>query len=513
MTSLAGCHCPHCAAPALHGPDAPPDPGAISPAAIRCGACGETYDIIWGAPFLGHYDRADSLGLLEFAANERAVSHYPSRAALERIEALLAGYAAAEDRPRFIAENPDEYARESWFGNRWNEHQAFMALAEGVEFAGRDALDVGAGTGADAWRLVHLGAQVTAIEVDPMQVRRGMWVLPEARWFGGISHVLPFEDASFDLVCCNAALHQMRDVRAAMREMLRVLRPGGTLLTTGDLFRAAGAGVEAADVRLGMGESTPRFADIVAELLAHRGDLEIGFHTTNLSGVRLAGAPPQDIPEPRHWTLADQAMLAEASGSLAIRAMLARPLAIAPGRQQAIQLRAGDFAAVQEDFEAAVGKLLPLLPNNCFDLPFPGSALSRFEALNGWQAPDRADQARRGVHRARWFLTRPAAAAPPPRPWYRLFSKPPGTSTSVGALEFEVARPTARPGQFSVLINGQPASAPVALGTAWQRVRVPLPASLAPGARFVCELRLTLAQPEGAGFDDHVFAVRQRAFR
>ncbi len=43
---------------------------------------------------------------------------------------------------------------------------------------------------------------------------------------------LPFDDDTFDAVSCLESLEFFPDDSAALREMLRVLRPGGTLLTT-----------------------------------------------------------------------------------------------------------------------------------------------------------------------------------------------------------------------------------------------------------------------------------------
>jgi len=43
---------------------------------------------------------------------------------------------------------------------------------------------------------------------------------------------LPFADDSFDVVTCLEALEFLPDQRAALSEMRRVLRPGGTLLTS-----------------------------------------------------------------------------------------------------------------------------------------------------------------------------------------------------------------------------------------------------------------------------------------
>lgn len=43
---------------------------------------------------------------------------------------------------------------------------------------------------------------------------------------------LPFPDASFDVVCCMEALEVMSNMEEPLRELARVLRPGGIFLTT-----------------------------------------------------------------------------------------------------------------------------------------------------------------------------------------------------------------------------------------------------------------------------------------
>ncbi len=107
----------------------------------------------------------------------------------------------------------------------------FQALeAELPGWQDKQILDVGCGTGAI---LKRLGSPEKNVGID---------LAPEAISFcqqRGLANVrqgdisaLPFSDASFDAVICSSVLyHQwVGDVAGAVREMHRVLRPGGVLL-------------------------------------------------------------------------------------------------------------------------------------------------------------------------------------------------------------------------------------------------------------------------------------------
>jgi SAM-dependent methyltransferase len=97
-------------------------------------------------------------------------------------------------------------------------------------------LDVGTGTGANLRLLKELG--FTAVEgVDPS---------PEAKRFcaakglgtvtSGDACAIPFEDNQFDLVMATDVIEHVDDDALALREVARVLRPGGTLLLTVPTF-------------------------------------------------------------------------------------------------------------------------------------------------------------------------------------------------------------------------------------------------------------------------------------
>jgi len=106
-------------------------------------------------------------------------------------------------------------------------------------------LDLGCGFGRHAYEAARRGADVVALdaglgevenvasvfaamveadELDPAVVRL-------ASVQGDGLH-LPFGDAAFDRVICSEVLEHLVDDRAAMGELARVLRPGGTMAVT-----------------------------------------------------------------------------------------------------------------------------------------------------------------------------------------------------------------------------------------------------------------------------------------
>ncbi|CUA86137.1 Methyltransferase domain [Chelatococcus sambhunathii] len=92
------------------------------------------------------------------------------------------------------------------------------------------ALDVGCGEGRFCRMLAELG--IRAVGIDPTRA-----LLEEARrrdpggdYRSGRAEQLAFPDAAFDLVVSYLTLIDIPDAAAAIAEMTRVLRPGGTLL-------------------------------------------------------------------------------------------------------------------------------------------------------------------------------------------------------------------------------------------------------------------------------------------
>jgi ubiquinone/menaquinone biosynthesis C-methylase UbiE len=109
---------------------------------------------------------------------------------------------------------------------------------------GERMLDLGCGFGRHAFEAARRGAEVVALDAGQDEVE-GVLAMFNAMEFegelvkdapatavqGDALH-LPFADGSFDRVICSEVLEHIPDDLGAMRELTRVLRPGGTMAVT-----------------------------------------------------------------------------------------------------------------------------------------------------------------------------------------------------------------------------------------------------------------------------------------
>jgi ubiquinone/menaquinone biosynthesis C-methylase UbiE len=112
------------------------------------------------------------------------------------------------------------------------EKEAIFALLP--ELAGRRVLEVGCGTGNISLALARRGARVVGVDLSaPMLAaaaqRARQQGVPLA-WIRGGAGSLPFPKNSFDGVISVLALDFISDRPGVVREMMRVLSPGGFLL-------------------------------------------------------------------------------------------------------------------------------------------------------------------------------------------------------------------------------------------------------------------------------------------
>ncbi|WP_195908258.1 class I SAM-dependent methyltransferase [Nostocoides sp. HKS02] len=125
----------------------------------------------------------------------------------------------------------------TWSGVADAYRESFATLCAGAierllaDTSGERHLDVGSGTGALAARADALGRKVIAIDADPEMVAVSTAVAG-GRVVEGSLPDLPFDDNAFDAVTANFVINHVPDPRAGMRELARVVRPGGRVAAT-----------------------------------------------------------------------------------------------------------------------------------------------------------------------------------------------------------------------------------------------------------------------------------------
>jgi len=383
------------------------------PTSFHCAECTCSFQSILGVPFFGRYEEEDLLGLIEIAANAVNRGKFGvTPAVVEDWESLLLAYDQSSDKADFVKNTPN--AQSPFLLNRYGEWVEISHLTRSLNLQGCKVLDMGAGLGFHSHRLSMRGASVTALEFSPLQAESGQLNFPHIRWIGGLLHCLPFQNASFDAVFCNAALHRMRDIPATISEALRVLRPGGVLITTCDSFRPSDTGDETElhifdnepAVLLGVNEGVPRFSDFVSTLKKHPDLLDVELYTHPLFNAPGGGT----LSELTRWSLTnDGAMLSKRNGSLAMRVRLKSVWPEPATLQTDSALAASEYVSWMSSASVALAKLAPLMPEKYVDLPFPGAGASKFELLNGWRLPKPYHQTRIAYQRGRWFLRRSSA--------------------------------------------------------------------------------------------------------
>ena len=206
-----------------------------------------------------------------------------------------------------------KHVRDEW----WND--AFTAfLVERLRpRSGNRILDVGSGTGTAELRLSRLRvSQVTLIGVDLFAERSAVAERTadghnlRASFAAADACSLPFPDGTFDSTFCVAVLQHVADTGAALREFVRVTRPGGRIVAVEPdnsaryWFSSAPAGIAAYGV-------ARTFFDALARLRGETLDPRVGPRLPTMFAA--AGIEPLEVqlfpvsvsrlgpPEPAVW--------------------------------------------------------------------------------------------------------------------------------------------------------------------------------------------------------------------
>jgi ubiquinone/menaquinone biosynthesis C-methylase UbiE len=158
-------------------------------------------------------------------------------------------------------------------------------MLQGRSISGSRVLDIGSGVGGVDLVLVeqHQAGEVVGIDVEAPLVEAARELVSSTGLSGRISFILvepgslPFDDESFDIVFSKDAMVHIDDKRLLYKEVLRVLKPGGTFLAS-DWLWADGA------------ESSP-----VVQAWLSKGPLRFAFTTPDQARSALHEAGFRDI--------------------------------------------------------------------------------------------------------------------------------------------------------------------------------------------------------------------------
>ncbi|MDO5083315.1 demethylmenaquinone methyltransferase [Arachnia propionica] len=109
---------------------------------------------------------------------------------------------------------------------RWRRH----TLAALHPRPGERVLDLAAGTGTSSVPYQLAGATVFPTDYSMGMLQVGKRRQPGLNFVRGDALALPYADDSFDAVTISYGLRNVEDTAGALREMLRVTRPGGRLV-------------------------------------------------------------------------------------------------------------------------------------------------------------------------------------------------------------------------------------------------------------------------------------------
>jgi SAM-dependent methyltransferase len=118
--------------------------------------------------------------------------------------------------------------------SRYRREPHLEAVAGFTEHGGELVVEVGCGIGIDGSRFLEGGAEYVGVDRSEVAVEtahRGFEMLGlKGAVVKGDATALPIASASVDFVYSNGVLHHIRDTAGAVREIQRILRPGGRCL-------------------------------------------------------------------------------------------------------------------------------------------------------------------------------------------------------------------------------------------------------------------------------------------
>ncbi len=165
----------------------------------------------------------------------------------------------------------------------WYDRTTRRDMPEYVELGARiaglapeagEVLEIAPGPGFLSIEMARRGLRVKAVEISKtfleIAARNAASEGVHVEWLPGNAAALPVGDASVDFVVCRAAFKNFTQPVKAMREMRRVLRPGGTALLIDMRREATLKDVRPYVERMGVGWWSRQYMTLVFKALIRR---------------------------------------------------------------------------------------------------------------------------------------------------------------------------------------------------------------------------------------------------
>ncbi len=186
--------------------------------------------------------------------------------------------ASAMRTPKPYKGTPMEGPLASWYAsNTKGGLDEFKALAGRIAARlppGAAVLEVAPGPGYLAVEMARLGLKVSSLDISRAFVRIGEAKAAQARVSVdvrlGDAAAQPFADSRFDFIVCRAAFKNFGAPVGALREMHRVLRPGGTALIIDMRGDASNASIRDAVSTMKLGPASAWITDRILRSLRRR---------------------------------------------------------------------------------------------------------------------------------------------------------------------------------------------------------------------------------------------------
>jgi ubiquinone/menaquinone biosynthesis C-methylase UbiE len=419
---MAKFQCPACSEGELSRREThdPFDPPNIATRGLHCSACGRDFPLFHGVPYLGLFTEGELLSVMEvtsFLTDFNLDSNNSPRRPDSRSSDLALDYSKIQDMVAVArSEQGDGIDFQAygytgaphWFASRYNEFKQLQQTIDGFQFEGKELLDIGAGTGFDATRFRRMGARVTALEYNPLQLVVGAANFPGVDWVGGSVTRLPFPDEHFDFVVANAALHHVLNLEAGLDEMVRVLKCGGHLITMADSFgpdnmkeidEVAIFNSHPAVLR-GVNEQVPRIGRFLSPLRAHGDALAVEALTPIVHGL---------IPRTETmavWPLEEAAQaLSNYRGGICMRVKKTAPTTHRARPLAREVLSFADYVPCLSGRQRALARLARDIPDWALDRPIVDQDYPKFRLLLGWRQQVPGQPFREAASEAHLFVS------------------------------------------------------------------------------------------------------------